>query len=73
MFLNRRHAKKREEMGKTAVLVDESMVRKGQMEDSKAVEMEEEGGTRRPARAVEEDNGLLDMTDLKNEDFIYVY
>lgn len=72
MFLNRLHSKKREELGKTADVVDESMVRKKDMQDSKAIELEgqAEGHER---RAVAEDNGLLDMTDVKNEDFIYVY
>ena len=73
MFLNRRHARKREEMGKTAEIVDESMMRKKNMESSKAVELEGYAGAQHYARPVDEDNGLLDMTDLKNEDFIYVY
>lgn len=72
MFLNRRHAKKREQLGKTTQIVDESMMRKGQMENSKAVELEEDIGNRQP-RDIDADNGLQDMTDLKNEDFIYVY
>lgn len=71
MFLNRQHAKRREELGKSAQIVDESMMRKDRIEDSKAVELGEDGANRQ--RAVEEDNGLQDMTDLKNEDFIYVY
>jgi hypothetical protein len=70
MFLNRRHAKRREELGKSAVLADESMMAKNQMENSKAVEVEE--GNRRQ-KTLEEDNALQDMTDLQNEDFIYVY
>ncbi|KAK5662645.1 hypothetical protein OQA88_8560 [Cercophora sp. LCS_1] len=72
IFLNRRHAKRREELGKTAVLVDESMIKKGQMENSKAVELEG-GDAVRARRTLEEDNAMQDMTDLKNEDFIYVY
>ena len=72
MYLNRRHAKRREEVGKTAVLVDESMLGRNQIENSKAVEIEE-GGARSRQRALEEDNALRDMTDLQNEDFIYVY
>ncbi len=72
MFLNRRHSKRREELGKSAVLLDESMMEKKQMEDSKAVEVEDGGATRRP-KALEEDNALRDMTDMQNEDFIYVY
>ncbi|KAM0268400.1 hypothetical protein ACHAQH_009989 [Verticillium albo-atrum] len=74
MFLNRRHAKRREELGKNAVLVDESMMRNRNMEQSKAVNIElEEDGQPRQQRTLEEDNALHDMTDLKNEDFIYVY
>jgi hypothetical protein len=71
MYLNHRHAKRREELGKSAVLMDESMMGKNQMEDSKAVEIED--GVSRQQRALEEDNAMKDMTDLKNEDFIYVY
>ncbi|AEO58465.1 hypothetical protein MYCTH_2118844 [Thermothelomyces thermophilus ATCC 42464] len=72
MFLNRRHAKRREQLGKNAVLVDESMIAKIQIiEDSKAVEVEDANNRRQ--RALEEDNALRDMTDLQNEDFIYVY
>jgi hypothetical protein len=71
MYLNRQHAKRREELGKNTVLVDESMMGKNQMEDSKAVELEEGTGNRQ--KALDEDNALRDMTDLQNEDFIYVY
>ncbi|KAK4154810.1 hypothetical protein C8A00DRAFT_32406 [Chaetomidium leptoderma] len=58
MYLNHRHAKRREELGKSAVMVDESMMGKNQMEDSKAVGIEEgaEGANRR--KALEEDNAL---------------
>lgn len=74
MFLNRRHAKRRQELGKNAVLVDESMMGKNQMEGSKAVEGEDgEGSANKRHKALEEDNALHDMTDLQNEDFIYVY
>ena len=74
MFLNRRHAKRREELGKSADLVDESMMGRGQMQNSKAVEVEGAGGAGEPARRrLDEDNAMKDMTDLKNEDFIYVY
>lgn len=72
MYLNRRHAKRREELGKNAVLVDESMFGKGQVESGKAAELEEAGAGVKP-KALEEDNALRDMTDVKNEDFIYVY
>jgi hypothetical protein len=77
MFLNRRHARRREELGKTADVVDESMVGKSQLvETSKAVEVEEGGvggADAHQQRSLEEDNALQDMTDLRNEDFIFVY
>ncbi|KAK3321729.1 major facilitator superfamily domain-containing protein [Apodospora peruviana] len=76
MFLNRRHAKRREELGKNAQIVDESMMGKNHIENSKAVEIEaghDEIAGQRHRKALEEDNALRDMTDLKNEDFIYVY
>ena len=76
LFLNRAHGKRREQLGKSAQLVDESMMAKGPTEGgSKAVEAEEgrEPGRGAPRRALEEDNALNDMTDLQNEDFIYVY
>ncbi|KAL2017410.1 hypothetical protein VTK56DRAFT_2212 [Thermocarpiscus australiensis] len=44
MYLNRRHVKRREERGKNSVLMDESMVGKKHMEDTKAVEIEDAGG-----------------------------
>ncbi|KAI0377486.1 MFS general substrate transporter [Hypomontagnella monticulosa] len=70
MFLNRWHAKKREELGKQANVIDESMVRRKDMQESKAVELEQNEQT---TRNIEEDNGLNDLPDLRNEDFIYVY
>ena len=73
MLLNRKHAKRREDLGKTAVLVDESMVGKDQMQHSKAVDAETGEGAGPTRRTLEEDNAMRDMTDLKNEDFIYVY
>lgn len=73
MFLNRRHAKRREELGKNAVVVDESMLAKNQMENGKAIEIEEGGTNANTHKALEDDNALQDMTDIKNEDFIYVY
>ncbi|KAI1768125.1 MFS general substrate transporter [Hypoxylon sp. FL1150] len=70
MLLNKWHAKKREELGKQANLVDESMVRSKDMRDSKAVELEQ---NEHAVRNIEEDNGMNDLPDLRNEDFIYVY
>lgn len=70
-YLNKRHAKRREELGKSAAIVDESMIAKEKMGDSKAVELENASAPQH--RALEEDNALHDVTDLLNEDFIYVY
>ncbi|KAI0105914.1 MFS general substrate transporter [Daldinia grandis] len=70
MFLNRWHAKKREELGKQGNIIDESMVRRKDMQGSKAVEVEQ---NEQATRNIEDDNGLNDLPDLKNEDFIYVY
>ncbi|KAL3492044.1 major facilitator superfamily domain-containing protein [Aspergillus germanicus] len=69
-WLNKQHAKKREELGKNARIVDESMLRKNEVQESKALELEDVGAER--DRNVV-DKGFLDTTDLKNEDFIYVY
>ncbi|KAF3761646.1 allantoate permease [Cryphonectria parasitica EP155] len=71
MYLNKRHAKRREELGKSAAIVDESMVKKEKIEESKAVELEDAQAPQ--LRSLEEDNALHDVTDLNNEDFIYVY
>jgi hypothetical protein len=68
-FLNKRHAKRREELGKSAVRVDESMLKKVEMVQGKDVELEENGEAQRQ----EADNGFSDLTDVQNEDFIYVY
>jgi hypothetical protein len=65
-LLNRRHAQRREELGKSAVRVDESMLNKKEM-TQKGVEMEAQ------EQRQEQDNGFSDLTDMKNEDFIYVY
>lgn len=71
MFLNKRHAKRREELGKSATIIDESMISKDKMQASKAVEVEDAQLPQH--RTLAEDRGLLDLTDLKNEDFVYVY
>jgi hypothetical protein len=66
MFLNKKHANMREAVGKSANVVDQSMIGKTMVQDvslNKKGEQVPEAG----------DNGLNDMTDLKNEDFIYTY
>ncbi|EFQ26951.1 major facilitator superfamily transporter [Colletotrichum graminicola] len=71
-YLNVQHAKRREALGKSSDIVDESMMRNKDGKDSKEVELEEDP-QRQQRKAIEEDHGLQDMTDLKNEDFIFVY
>ena len=70
MYLNRVHAKKREQLGKSADVVDQSMLRKKEMQESKTAEVEQH---EQQTRGLEEDRGMQDLSDLKNEDFIYVY
>ncbi|KAK4204650.1 major facilitator superfamily domain-containing protein [Triangularia verruculosa] len=72
MFLNRRHAKRRGALGKNAVLVDESMISQGHIATGKTADLEEADTNPKP-KTLEDDNALRDMTDVKNEDFIYVY
>ena len=56
----------RSAVGKSAVIHDESMMRK--------VDLQNLGkGVNQQVTPREEDNAFADMTDLKNEDFIYVY
>jgi transcription elongation GreA/GreB family factor len=74
VFLNKRHAKLRERAGKSANLVDESMMDKDKVRTGKAVAMElEEAGQTNTNTPISEDKGFDDVTDLKNEDFIFVY
>lgn len=68
-LLNKRHAKRRAELGKSAVRVDESMLQKSEVSAAKGLELE-------AGEHVDEqsnDNGFSDLTDMQNEDFIYVY
>ncbi|KAL3462682.1 major facilitator superfamily domain-containing protein [Aspergillus heterothallicus] len=69
-WLNKQHAKRREALGKNARIVDESMLGRQKVQESKALEMEDVGPAREPTAV---DKGFLDTTDLKNEDFVYVY
>ncbi|KAL4961552.1 putative MFS transporter [Aspergillus stella-maris] len=75
-WLNKRHAKRREALGKNATIVDESMLRKNQIQEGKTIDAGEgtaEGADVAKGETREVDKGFLDTTDLKNEDFIYVY
>ncbi|KAI8624779.1 MFS general substrate transporter [Xylariaceae sp. FL1651] len=69
VFLNRWHAKTREQLGKQVDIVDESMMKKNEIQQTYEAEREQ----KEEARVLEDDNGFQDLSDLKNEDFIYVY
>lgn len=65
-ILNRKHANMRVAVGKPAVIVDLSMMSNKELLDSGATANEVEGERMG-------DKAFDDITDLKNEDFIYVY
>lgn len=65
-ILNRKHAQTRESMGKSAIIVDHSM-------ETKEKFSAQEDSTDDLAAGVGGDKGFDDVTDLNNEDFIYVY
>jgi hypothetical protein len=71
VHLNKKHERRRIELGKSGQIVDESMLRKPKLEESKVADLDNDISDR--IISVEYDNGLHDMTDLKNEDFIFVY
>lgn len=68
-ILNARHARQREAAGKNAEQVDESMISKEERAGRKEVEVEDQ----RLQHGITEDKGFADITDVMNEDFIYVY
>ncbi|PYI04882.1 MFS transporter [Aspergillus sclerotiicarbonarius CBS 121057] len=63
-LLNKKHEKQRVSMGKSAKIVDHSMQVVGAVPVDK---------TESPQQALGEDNVFKDLTDWKNEDFVYVY
>ncbi|KAJ2975673.1 hypothetical protein NUW58_g8289 [Xylaria curta] len=69
MFLNKLHEKKRVQLGKRADIVDGSMLKRKEMQEVQERDLEQKD----PGTSIENDNGLQDLSDLKNEDFIYVY
>lgn len=66
LLLNKKHQKKRVSMGKSAKIIDKSMAAVG------TVFKEEEEGKVQQEEGVD-DNAFRDLTDLDNEDFVYVY
>ena len=70
VYLNKKQGKKREELGKSAQIVDESMLRKDKIESSKTLETEEANSGQEETPI---NKGFSDLTDLQNEDFVFVY
>ena len=66
-YLNKRHAKERERLGKSAYVVDLSMTK-----SSKLASEERTAINDGKAAGGVGDKAFDDVTDLKNEDFIYV-
>ena len=66
-YLNKRHAKERERLGKPAYVVDLSMAKSSKL-------VNEEGGAINDGKTAGGVGAKVfdDVTDLKNEDFIYV-
>jgi hypothetical protein len=71
MILNRRRAKKRQQIGKSANIVDESILRKKEKSERKVDDCERSED--QTGESISEDPDLQDVTDLNNEDLIYVY
>lgn len=69
MWLNKRHANKRVAMGKSEVIVDRSMMNSSERMISDQVDEANGEG----AWVVGGEKAFDDITDLKNEDFIFVY
>lgn len=66
-FMNRKHAARRVAMGKPAKIIDLSMESSKQLgqHDEAANDAQQAGGVG--------DHAFSDMTDLQNEDFVFVY
>jgi len=64
-ILNRKHAATRTQMGKAANVLDLSMETSEQMKEADEMATPEAGGVG--------DKAFDDETDLRNEDFIYLY
>ena len=65
MFLNKKHASRRIVLGKSAVILDRSMMTAEERAVSDGVD---EGAGREGG-----EKAFDDITDLKNEDFVFVY
>lgn len=72
MYLNKQHARKRRELGKGDPVPDGAAAAPAHEEQLKgdAVQLEQVHDYR---QEIDQDNGLHDVTDRMNEDFVYVY
>ena len=66
-ILNRKHASERERLGKSAQVVDLSM------ESRRNLATQDEAANDGIMAGGVGDKAFMDVTDLQNEDFIYVY
>ncbi|RDL31822.1 Uncharacterized protein BP5553_09224 [Venustampulla echinocandica] len=69
MVLNKQHSKRRVAVGKSALLVDRSMMNVKE----RAADLATHGGEEGEEGNRVGDQAFDDMTDLKNEDFIFIY
>jgi hypothetical protein len=69
MLLNKRHAKRRVAMGKSEIIVDRSMMNSQERQISDQVDEANGEGV----WAAGGEKAFDDITDLENEDFIFVY
>jgi hypothetical protein len=67
MFLNRKHANTRIALGKSAVVLDRSMMNAQERIVSEGVDAGTGEGEQEGEKAFD------DITDLENEDFVFVY
>lgn len=69
MFLNRKHANRRQELGKSAIVADRSMMNaRERIAAGGEAELDGDEGY-----GLGGEKAFDDLTDLKNEDFVFVY
>jgi len=71
IYLNKRNAKRRTASGKTGALVDYSLENSGNWAKMRADAAAAAGAEDGAKDVTTNDNAFADLTDLKNEDFIY--
>jgi hypothetical protein len=76
MFLNRAHSRRRAAMGKSAIVIDESLDSAEEVERRRVERMSQQANAESQATSEQVRMGskaFEDMTDLKNEEFVFVY